>query len=399
MFERITLDRPGDAAKPVDLGVLAECLVFYETVRLIVDHNTFSFLVNSCGPDQLLDLMSMDSLQIEFVENMTGVASKLIGGQTIYDYVNFHTGSFRYQVSARKVFDKIATGKKANKYFDRFDQLVKRFSYTAEINEQVRKDWTDDAYLRQTAQIYLALKSPNYVPPSILEIKVRPHSQGFSLSTNIDFSAADADYRAINGTPDPHVTPSQLLVSLSDMRRDLTIGSSFGSEFAMSSVSSAIAACKFSDLINKAIGGKERTSVFQEDVLDDLPSIREAVNSGARTFSDVVRLVEQAKKFKEWLRKQDPDEHLRKAYLRDVSHTDWADNLPPKALRWLIFTAGGLALGAAFTNPITGTAAGTALSLADSFLLDKLIKGWKPSQFIDGPLKDFVQRTTGIISL
>ena len=59
----------------------------------------------------------------------------------------------------------------------------------------------------------------------------------------------------------------------------------------------------------------------------------------------------------------------------------------------------GLALGAAFTNPITGTAAGTALSLADSFLLDKLIKGWKPSQFIDGPLKDFVQRTTGIISL
>ena len=98
----------------------------------------------------------------------------------------------------------------------------------------------------------------------------------------------------------------------------------------MSSVSLAIAACKFFDLINKAIGRKERTSVFQEDVLDDLPSFREAVNSGARTFSDVVRLVEQAKKFKEWLRKQDPDEHLRKAYLRDVSHTDWADNLPPK---------------------------------------------------------------------
>ncbi len=123
------------------------------------------------------------------------------------------------------------------------------------------------------------------------------------------------------------------------------------------------------------------------------------MNSGARNFPDVVRLVEQAKKFKEWLRTQDPDEHIRKAYLRDVSHANWADNLPLKTLRWLIFTAGGLALGAAFTNPLTGTIAGTALSLADSFLLDKVIRGWKPSHFIDGPLKDFVQRTTGIITL
>jgi hypothetical protein len=176
MFERITLDRPGDAVNPIDLGLLAECLVFYQAVRLIVDHNTFSFLVNSCGPGQLLDLMSMGSLEIEFVENMTGVASRLMTGQTIYDYVNIGTGSFRYQPVARKVFDKIATGKKANKYFDRFDQLVKRFSYSAEINEAARKDWIDDDYVRQAAQIYLGLKSPNYVPPSNLEFRMRANS-------------------------------------------------------------------------------------------------------------------------------------------------------------------------------------------------------------------------------
>jgi hypothetical protein len=399
MFERITLDRPGGTVNPIDLGLLAECLVFYETVRVIVDHNTFSFLVNSCGPDQLLDLMSMRSLEIEFIENMTAVVSKPIAGQAIYDYVNLGTGSFRYQLVARKTFDQLATGKKANKYFDRFDKLVKRFSYNVEMNEEARKDWVDDVYLRQAAQIYLGLKSPNYVPPSNLEFKMRATSQGFTLSTNIDFAAADADYRAINNISETYVTPSQLLVSLSDTRRDLTIGSSFGSEFAMGPVPSAIAACKFSDLVNKASGGQERISVFQEDVLDDLPNIRGAVNSGTRNFSDVVRLVEQAKRFKEWLRAQDGDDHIRKAYIRDVAHVAWADNLPPKALRWLIFTAAGLALGAAFTNPLTGTVAGTALSVADSFLLDKLIKGWKPSQFIDGPLKDFVQHTTGIITL
>ena len=134
------------------------------------------------------------------------------------------------------------------------------------------------------------------------------------------------------GASEPLVTPAHILISISDTRRDLTIGSSFGSEFAMSPTSSAIAACKFSDLVNKASTGQERVSVFQEDVLDDLPNIRDAVNSGARNFSDVVRLVEKAKQFKEWLRKQDDDEHLRKAYLRDVTHMDWADKLPPKTL-------------------------------------------------------------------
>jgi hypothetical protein len=401
MFERITLDRPGGPANPIDLGVLAECLVFYETVRVIVDQVTFRFLVRSCGAEQLLDLMTMGALEIEFIENLTGVVSRPVGNQTIYDYGNIATRSLNFQVVARKLFDELAgpSGKRANKRYDRFDKLVKRFNYTSAIAAEARADWSDTNYLRQAAGAYLAIKSPNYVPPANLEFRAQPTPQGITIVTNIDFAAADADYRAVNNTSEPHVSPSHILSSISDTRRDLTVGSSFGSEFAMGPVPSAIAACKFSNLINKATSGRERVSVFQEDVLDDLPNIREAVNSGSRNFSDVVRLVEQAKKFKEWLRKQDEDEQIRKSYLRDVMHVDWADKLPPKALRWLIFTGGGLLLGAAFTNPITGTAAGTALSVADSFLLDKLIKGWKPNQFIDGPLKEFLQHTTRMITL
>jgi hypothetical protein len=143
-------------------------------------------------------------------------------------------------------------------------------------------------------------------------------------------------------------------------------------------------------LINNATGGKERISVFQEDVLDDLPNIRDAVNSGTRNFSDIVRLVEKAERFKKWLREQDEDEHLRKAYLREVLHVEWADTLPTKTLRWLLFTAAGLPLSAL---------ASLGLGAADAFLLDRVIRGWKPNQFIEGPLKDFVRHTTGIITL
>jgi hypothetical protein len=101
-------------------------------------------------------------------------------------------------------------------------------------------------------------------------------------------------------------------------------------------------------------------------------------------------LVRQAEQFREWLKKQGNAEDLRKAYCQDVAHLDWADKLPPKSLRWLMITAAGFGLSAV-AGPIAGTIAATALSAGDAFLLDKLLKGWKPNHFIEGPLKQFLK--------
>jgi len=120
-----------------------------------------------------------------------------------------------------------------------------------------------------------------------------------------------------------------------------------------------------------------------------LPSIRNAVNTGQRTIGDVIRLVEKAEKFKDWLKNQKEGADLRNAYLSAVTHIDWAEKFPPRALRWLIFAAASGVTGLVL-NPLTGALAGAALSATDSFLIDRLVKGWKPNQFVDGPLKSFL---------
>ena len=74
-------------------------------------------------------------------------------------------------------------------------------------------------------------------------------------------------------------------------------------------------------------------------MIEDLPSIRDAVNSGGRTFRDVIQLIEKGEKFKKWLRKHEAEQDLRGAYCREVTHVDWADKLPPKSARWLLITA------------------------------------------------------------
>jgi hypothetical protein len=48
------------------------------------------------------------------------------------------------------------------------------------------------------------------------------------------------------------------------------------------------------------------------------------------------------------------------------------------------------ALAAVTLSPAAGIAAGVGLNAADYYLIDRLIKGWKPNQFLEGPLKNFL---------
>jgi len=210
------------------------------------------------------------------------------------------------------------------------------------------------------------------------------------VTSNIDFDAADSAYRQHTGGTERTITGAYLLSQIADTRRDLIVGSQFGSEFALAPAQALLASCKFAQVLAAGSSGLHAADAFQEEIIEDLPSIKDAVNTGAKNFVDVIRLVDNAAQFKVWLRKQSADEDIRKAYLRDVAHLGWADKMPPKSLRWLLFTGAGIALGAT-SDPALGTLAGTALGAADTFILDRFLKGWKPNQFIEGPLRRFLQ--------
>jgi hypothetical protein len=99
-----------------------------------------------------------------------------------------------------------------------------------------------------------------------------------------------------------------------------------------------------SQLLTSLQPGLDASKLFQEQVIDGATNIRDAVNSGARSFADVIKLVEKATQFKNWLREHEQDEKIAQTYLRDVTHIDWADKLPSKTLRWLLISTVGAAL-------------------------------------------------------
>jgi hypothetical protein len=258
--------------------------------------------------------------------------------------------------------------------------------------KEVQTDILDNSYVGPAIKSLLSLLAPEYVVPSPFVFRVEPVLKGgtYKVTTNVDFGAANASYN--QHVPQSHstLTVAYLLSQIADTRRDLVVGSRFESEFAVAPVRALIGAHKFAEIMSAAGKGIQVADLFQETVIDDVPNIREVVNSGKRNFRDIAHLVRQAEQFREWLKKQGNAEDLRKAYCQDVAHLDWADKLPPKSLRWLMITAAGFGLSAV-AGPIAGTIAATALSAGDAFLLDKLLKGWKPNHFIEGPLKQFLK--------
>ena len=108
---------------------------------------------------------------------------------------------------------------------------------------------------------------------------------------------------------------------------------------------------------------------------------------------------EDTRKFKEWLAKQDPDAALVKEYDRAVfSKTGWTQRLPFRVGKLVAF--GGLGVGVDAALGSMGLASLTAIgvsaatdilaSAGDEFVLSKLLKGWKPNQFVEGPAKEFL---------
>ena len=131
--------------------------------------------------------------------------------------------------------------------------------------------------------------------------------------------------------------------------------------------------------------------LFQNFLFEDSKAVCETMNRGERTFKDLLELISKAKKFQKWLAGKEPDSDLLKEYYKEVTAGSWVDKLTARTARWSLFTGVGLAIDALGGGGL-GTAASLAISAGDAFIVDSIIGGWKPNQFIDNEVKKFVKK-------
>lgn len=361
---------------------------------MIADVDSFKFLVKTCGHDVLIELFEMGALEVQFFDNVTGVRTFDAGFPTErHDLVTFGGNQIKFPHVARSLFEEMVgpSGKGFSQLMRRFSKYVSRWEYTAPTLTEALADIGDKAYINSAVRSLLAYLAPEYRAPDPTIFDVTFDSDTMvHVATNIDFEAATAAYHQRVPAESSPLSVATILAHVSDTRRDIDVASRHSSDMALAPIRSVLGACKFAEVLRHCERKLQALDLFQEVVFEDSRSIREAVNSGERAFCDVLRLVQQANKFKEWLGNQADSDDLRDAYCKEVSRLDWAEKLPPKAVRWLIVTGAGLAVDAVAGGHV-GSAGSLVLSAADALLLDRFMKGWRPNQFVEGPLREFLR--------
>jgi hypothetical protein len=392
LLEAICIRRTANRGAPLDVGLLVEALVFYQRGHIVADSGTLEFLISGPGPDFLLELIDRGVLTFSYLENMPGCLKTQKGSGPRYNFALVstpkHTLEERLPLLVRNA---IKEQGRAEKLTRRLFSVIKADKHHATIPDLARDDASNRHVVEEVVRVLIKDRAPSYEIPAPLIFRFeKDDGEMYSIETNLDFAAINdsvrqADPRASEGA----LTPESLLIALPDVNSDLHFAAKLKADLLTRPENNLIAYSKLGQIFSGIKAKTQSTETFQEVVFEEGRAIRESVNSGARTLEDSLALIDASARFKRWLKDKDPSADLLKEYCREMSRLDWADKLPTKTVRWLVFAA----IGAATTalNPLVGL----GLSAVDPFLVDRLLKGWKPNQFVEGPLRKFLEASAG----
>lgn len=388
MFERICVPPVEPAGTQFDLGLVAESLLFYSETYLIVAGNNLPGLVRQLGPDLLFHLIDEHRLQIRFIDHNLGAITKNKGTPFArYDVGLIHAEKHSLESAAQNAFIEV-TGKsgRGRRLAARFCRSARSIEYAESITNRITEDMKRGIFLEEFIKRRLvslgAVKNAQEIPTFKYHFQLDP-GQGFILDTDLELGKLDSKSELSD--------PASVLAHYGTTVANMSLWAQISSEVAVYPRQADVISARLEPMLKEYSKQQTKVSAYQEFVLDDSKAIREAINSGARSFDEFVPILERAKKFKEWLTDLSEDTNLIKQYHKDVTSGSWIDKLPGKSSRWALFTGAGLGIDVAGAGGV-GTAAGVALSALDTFFLDQLLRGWKPHQFVEGALRGFIRQ-------
>lgn len=395
MFEKIILRR-SDKGPALTAGELAEALLFYQNVHLVLDFGSLSGLITQIGMPNLVSLVSRQNVSAVYCQNQLATRTETVNNVSTHEFIAFSlTGDREYGrlTSRRKILEFILIKKhgydkkRAKRLVERFRlkvpfrDLTNNHFIAGGIIEAAKQDLSEDIFIHDAVKLSLNSAIGAKGVPSNFVFKVHQNESKFQIETDLNFEEINATLKK-KGIKGSNVTPAHLISNVLNARADTILSSYYGGEFYTSNLTSDIIRLKYSELLRRVGIEKNELKEFSEIVISTGPSLREVINSKERSFDEFLEVLDKSKRFREWAKGVNPDEKLVKEYLNEVSSEGWVDKLPSKVLRYAI----GATIGV--IEPLMGH----AVSVADAFLLDKILGGWRPSHFIDGTLKPFIDK-------
>jgi len=383
-FNRICIPPLKDGRKRYDIGQLAESLIFYDEVVILMQPNSVKGFFRECDPETLFALHSDGYVRIAYLNHLYGtirrnkdtLLAQFDNGLISSDKLNLDKASREALV---EVSGKRGKGRRMASHFTDIADVV---SYPENATEEIRKELKSGRYIEEyiseildSAGVELEGGDPVFRFDKKLD-------RGYTVTTNIDFD--EMQERGISELS----KPESVLTKYGTAAANLALWSDLDAEAAVHPEESRVLSSRVSAMLQQRFDADHQISTFQDFTLNDSRAIRKAINSGEKDLGNLLPVLKKSRKFKDWVQDAD-DEELVKEYFREVTSDTWIDRLPAKSSRWLLFTGAGVLADAVGTGGL-GTATGVTLSAFDNLLLDRILEGWKPNQFVEEELSEFV---------
>jgi hypothetical protein len=374
-----------------DAGTIAETLLFYNRVHVVADRGLLADLVSSIGLQNLLTLLADRRLSITYSRSVPAVFSQTTNYVSEFfftavvlhahpDGKRIHNADEVRDAVVRGAGDSRVTRKGATRLLDYLQFKNVGPQKPGDSAQTAAQELSNPAYVKPAIKTLIERLAPGYQFPTIWDFKpIFAENGKFLVATDLDFRAINQEYHRHISPEHSSITIEYLLAHLLDTRVDIDLSAHYMSELVTRRDISELIKLRFERILARRDMSSAEIASFQEVFLGDARAVREAINSGERQFSDFLRILQKADRFKDWLAERNPDAGLLLEYYKAVTSDTWIGKLRGKSLRYIMTTVTGL------VEPISGLLA----SAADEFIVDRVFKGWHPNQFVEGPLKRF----------
>jgi len=387
LFEKVVLRRSVDGQTPT-IGDVAEAMLFYKEVHLIIDTSFLTILVANLGRHNVLSLLSRDNVSATYVEEQLGIHTVSSPPSTkIHDFVTFQFAGSKAEGKLKSRDDRmvsrlIKSGLSKGQAVGFAEGFKRHSTYrtlsgdhfiSGGIPNAARDDLDDTSYISSAVRSAVLDKfGPTALPPDF-NFDIRRNKKGFSIKTNLNFLELNRD-------SDAELNEAHIISSVLNARADALMSAYFGGDFRTSQLVSEVLKAKYSHLVGCSDESQQELASFQSVLVKNAVQLREIIDGGERTFSEFLLLLDKAEKFRDWIHSASSEGRLVTEYANELRSVGFLRKTPTKVIRYLLTTSVG------FVHPPTGL----ALSTADSFLLDRLKLGWRPNHFVGAHFAPFV---------
>jgi hypothetical protein len=383
MFESITLTTHNkhDSIKPLDIGLLVECMLFYGKTTVIANYHILDQLFRYFGGDKLLILIKEEFLKIVYTESWLGVITNTENNIQYHGVTPFSSPQHQFQNELRKICIQIqgADGK-GRRLARKIQNYIQVKQHDPLILKGATESFLNQRYIESSAQLIINELLPEIKNSSPFEFKTSQTNKGIEIETNLNFTEINRIYHRRVDPKHSSISQAFILSHLLTLEEELYFASSHLSELACSNLSARLGTNKIDYLIAKSKKSSQQLENFKDNVFSEVKSIREAVNTNQIDLDALITVLEKSRRFKKWIIGVPSDANLFKSYHDEITRGTFFESLPGKMIKLSLFTG----LGTIAENLLPGGALiGISLGALDTFLFDKLVAGWKPNQFIN----------------